>query len=83
MTPVLSGSQAGVCDKTVSRTWCGDDGRSAQRRSGTELGTRDAIHLATALLWKTMTAGELTMATHDEALGVAATAHGLPVIGRA
>ena len=47
----------------------------------TELGTLDAIHLATALLWKTMTAGELTMATHDDALGVAAKAHGLPVIG--
>jgi hypothetical protein len=47
----------------------------------TELGTLDAIHLATALLWKAMTAGELTMATHDDALGVAAKAHGLPVIG--
>ena len=47
----------------------------------TELGTLDAIHLATALLWTTMTGGDLTMATHDEALGVAAKAHGLPVIG--
>ena len=47
----------------------------------TELGTLDAIHLATALLWKAMTGSELTMATHDEALGVAAKAHGLPVIG--
>lgn len=47
----------------------------------TELGTLDAIHLATALLWKAMTVGELTMATHDEALGIAAKAHGLPVIG--
>jgi predicted nucleic acid-binding protein len=47
----------------------------------TELGTLDAIHLATALLWKAMTAGELTMATHDEALGIAAKAHGLPVVG--
>ena len=47
----------------------------------TGLGTLDAIHLATALLWKAMTAGELTMATHDDALGVAAKAHGLPVIG--
>lgn len=47
----------------------------------TELGTLDAIHLATALLWKGMTGEDLSMATHDEALGMAAKAHGLPVIG--
>ena len=47
----------------------------------TELGTLDAIHLATALLWKEMTAESLTMATHDGALAIAAAAHGLPVIG--
>jgi predicted nucleic acid-binding protein len=47
----------------------------------TELGTLDAIHLATALLWKEMTAEGLTMATHDGALAIAAAAHGLPVIG--
>ncbi len=47
----------------------------------TELGTLDAIHLATALLWKEMTREPLTMATHDGALAIAAAAHGLPVIG--
>ncbi len=47
----------------------------------TELGTLDAIHLATALLWKDMTGTDITMATHDEALGVGAKAHGLPVVG--
>lgn len=47
----------------------------------TELGTLDAIHLATALLWKEMTREELTMATHDTALALAAQAHALPVIG--
>jgi predicted nucleic acid-binding protein len=47
----------------------------------TELGTLDAIHLATAILWKDMTGVGITMATHDEALGVGATAHGLAVIG--
>ena len=47
----------------------------------TELGTLDAIHLATAVLWKDMTGVDITMATHDEALGLGATAHGLPVIG--
>ena len=47
----------------------------------TELGTLDAIHLATALLWKEMSHTDLTMATHDTALGLAARAHGLPVVG--
>jgi uncharacterized protein len=47
----------------------------------TELGTLDAIHLATALLWKDMTREDLTMATHDGALAIAAAAHGLPVVG--
>ena len=49
----------------------------------TELGTLDAIHLATALLWKEMTATQITMATHDEALGLSARAHGLSVVGSA
>ena len=47
----------------------------------TELGTLDAIHLATALLWNEMSVSELTMATHDVALGLAARAHGLRVVG--
>jgi predicted nucleic acid-binding protein len=47
----------------------------------TKLGTLDAIHLATALLWTEMTGEELTMATHDGGLAVAARAHGLPVVG--
>lgn len=47
----------------------------------TELGTLDAIHLATALLWKEMTQTDLVMATHDGALAIGAEAHGLAVIG--
>jgi predicted nucleic acid-binding protein len=47
----------------------------------TELGTLDAIHLATALLWKEVSGPELTMATHDAALALAARAHGLGVVG--
>ena len=47
----------------------------------TELGTLDAIHLATAVLWKEMSRVDLVMATHDGALGLAAQAHGLPVVG--
>ena len=48
----------------------------------TELGAVDAIHLATALLWKEMTKGDLVMATHDGALALGAKAHGLRVVGR-
>ena len=47
----------------------------------TELGTLDAIHLATALLWKESTRASLVMATHDGALALAAQAHGLDVVG--
>ena len=47
----------------------------------TELGTLDAIHLASALLWQETTGTDLVMATHDSALGLAAQAHGLKVIG--
>jgi predicted nucleic acid-binding protein len=47
----------------------------------TELGTLDAIHLATALVWKDLTHSELIMATHDAALALGAQAYGLPVVG--
>ena len=47
----------------------------------TELGTLDAIHLSTALLWKEMSRLDLFMATHDDALALGARAHGLPVVG--
>ena len=47
----------------------------------TALGTLDAIHLATAMLWKERTAKDLSMATHDVALAVAAKANGLRVVG--
>ena len=49
----------------------------------TELGSLDAIHLATALLWKEMTGSDLVMATHDVALALGAQAHGLRVVGAA
>ena len=47
----------------------------------TELGTLDAIHLSTALLWREQTRSDLVMATHDGALGTAARACGLRVVG--
>ena len=47
----------------------------------TTLGTLDALHLATALLWRERRDPEVVMATHDKALGTAARACGLRVIG--
>ena len=47
----------------------------------TELGTLDAIHLATALLWREHNGGDIVIATHDVALATAARACGLAVVG--
>ncbi len=55
----------------------------AAQPTPTELGTLDAIHLATAILWRDTTRADLVMATHDDALAVAAEAHGFPVVGAA
>lgn len=49
--------------------------------SPTTLGTLDAIHLASAALWRESQGQELSMATHDSALGMAARASGFRVIG--
>lgn len=47
----------------------------------TPLGTLDAVHLATALIWRDRM-GELpTIATHDAALGLAARTFGFDVVG--
>jgi predicted nucleic acid-binding protein len=45
------------------------------------LGTLDALHLATALVWRDRVSPITTMATHDSALGVAARAFGFDVRG--
>ena len=47
----------------------------------TSLGTLDAIHLATAALWREERGGELVMATHDAELGLASRALGFRVVG--
>jgi predicted nucleic acid-binding protein len=47
----------------------------------TALGTLDAIHLATAALWRESQDAEMAMATHDGALATAARASGFSVIG--
>ena len=45
------------------------------------LGTLDALHLATALIWRDRMGPLPTMATHDAALGLAAQAFGFDVRG--
>ena len=62
-----------------------DVGRPILRRASepfsTPLGTLDAIHLSTAIAWRDARSADLTMATHDKALAMAARAVGLQVIG--
>lgn len=55
--------------------------RRAAEPFPTSLGTLDAIHLATALLWRDERGAGLVLATHDEALALAARACRLPVVG--
>jgi predicted nucleic acid-binding protein len=45
------------------------------------LGTLDAIHLATALVYRDRTGEEIAMATHDGALATAARAFQMTVLG--
>jgi predicted nucleic acid-binding protein len=47
----------------------------------TPLGTLDAIHLASALIWRERLGDLSTIATHDGALGLAAQAFGFDVRG--
>ena len=55
--------------------------RRAAQPLPTPLGTLDAIHLATAALWRELRGTDLVMATHDRALATAARATGFRVIG--
>jgi predicted nucleic acid-binding protein len=45
------------------------------------LGTLDAIHLVSAMIWHEQSDDRLTLATHDAALGLAARASGFEVVG--
>jgi predicted nucleic acid-binding protein len=47
----------------------------------TALGTLDALHLATALVWRDRKREAVTIATHDGALALAARTFGFEVIG--
>lgn len=45
------------------------------------IGSLDAIHLATALVWQQHNGKRLIMATHDAGLGMAARSYGMKTIG--
>jgi len=47
----------------------------------TPIGTLDAIHLSTAMLWRESSTSDLVVATHDSALGIVARVSGFRVVG--
>ena len=53
----------------------------AEQSHPVPLASLDAIHLATALLWREKHGWDFQFATHDEALGLAARAYGFDVVG--
>jgi len=53
----------------------------AAQPSPTALGTLDAIHLSSALIWRERTGRNLILATHDTALATGARAHGIRALG--
>ncbi len=55
--------------------------RRAEQPFPVTLGTLDALHLATALLWTDLTGEAPVMATHVAALGAAARSMGLVTVG--
>ena len=60
-------------------------GRAVLARAGqpysTPLGTLDAVHLSTALLWADHSDTPPVIATHDKELAIAARGSGLAVVG--
>jgi len=54
--------------------------RAAQPMAAS-LGSLDAIHLATAELWRETRGQEIVFATHDRVLGLGARASGFKVVG--
>lgn len=55
--------------------------RRASQPMAVSLDTLDAIHLATALLWRETRGLDLVVATHDRALATAARSNGLRAVG--
>lgn len=55
--------------------------RRASQALPVPVGTLDALHLATALLWRDVRGRDLIFATHNRSLGAAARASGIATIG--
>lgn len=55
--------------------------RRAEQSFPTSLGTLEAIHLASAVLWRDHTGNDLTLFTHDRELALAARALGFSTAG--
>jgi hypothetical protein len=53
----------------------------AAQPTPTSLGTLDAIHLCSAIVWQERTGHSTVFATHDQSLAVAASAYGFRVLG--
>jgi predicted nucleic acid-binding protein len=74
-----------VLYRLMARTEIVEVDRSVVARASqpftTILRTLDAIHLASAMVWREHSEADLTMATHDGALAKAARAHGFSVVG--
>lgn len=86
LDPTIAAQRRATVYEVLRRTEVVDLSPPVLARSGAAfpapLGTLDALHLATALLWLERTAtGGLAFATHDVGLAVAARACGLTVIG--
>jgi predicted nucleic acid-binding protein len=74
-----------VLYRLMARTEIVEVDRSVVARASqpftTILRTLDAIHLASAMVWREHSEADLTRATHDGALAKAARAHGFSVVG--
>lgn len=85
LSPEELAERRGAVYRTLEAVDLVDVSRTVLRRASepfpTPLGTLDAIHLATALLWREATGDRLTMTTHDRELATAARATGFSVAG--
>jgi predicted nucleic acid-binding protein len=85
LTPDELAERRGAAYQLLAAVDLIDVSRSVLRRASepfpTPLGTLDAIHLSTALLWREAAEDSLTVATHDRELATAARAVGFAVAG--
>jgi predicted nucleic acid-binding protein len=85
LSPEELAERRGAVYQTLEAVDLIDVSRAVLRRASepfpTPLGTLDAIHLSTALLWREATGEPLTLTTHDRELATAARAAGFAVAG--